>query len=144
MFIQYLAEQGHTFAKLDKKPRRNVQYKDLCKKPLYSQQHQGPCTRADKSPASAVTHKENLEFLDDTIPKTIPYKEVKQKAAETRAKLTGAKTTTTTTSEQPDQPAQTNGKKQKTLSNGFGVSSAVKKLEGEGVGADDGDVQMTG
>ncbi|KAJ4389825.1 hypothetical protein N0V93_007297 [Gnomoniopsis smithogilvyi] len=124
MFIQYLAEQGHTFAKLDKKPRRNVQYKDL---------------------SSAVTHKENLEFLDDTIPKTIPYKEVKQKAAETRAKLTGAKTTTTTTSDQPDEPAQTNGKKQKTLSNGFGVSSVVKKPESEGTAAGhDGDVPMTG
>lgn len=33
MFIQYLAEQGHNMAKLDRKPRRNVQYKDLCKFP---------------------------------------------------------------------------------------------------------------
>lgn len=103
-----------------------------------------PCTQSHKSfSASAVTHKENLEFLDDTIPKTIPYKEVKQKAAETRAKLTG-KTTTATTGEQPDELAQTNGKRQKTLSNGFGVSSVVKKPEGEGTNADDGDVQMTG
>lgn len=31
LFIQYLAEQGHNMAKLDRKPRRNVQYKDLCK-----------------------------------------------------------------------------------------------------------------
>lgn len=91
-------------------------------------------------PASAVTHKENLEFLDDTIPKTIPYKEVKQKAAETRAKLTGAKSTAAT-GDRPEEPAQTNGKKQKTLSNGFGVSSVVKKPESE---SHDGDVQMTG
>lgn len=91
--------------------------------------------------ASAVTHKENLEFLDDTIPKTIPYKEVKQKAAETRAKLTGAKSTAATAGDRPDEPVQTNGKKQKTLSNGFGVSNVVKKSEGEG---HDGDVQMTG
>lgn len=34
MFIQYLAEQGHNMAKLDRKPRRNVQYKDLCKRRL--------------------------------------------------------------------------------------------------------------
>lgn len=34
MFIQYLAEQGHNMAKLDRKPRRNVQYKDLCKRIL--------------------------------------------------------------------------------------------------------------
>lgn len=41
-------------------------------------------------PAAAITHQDNLEFLDDTIPKTQPYREVKQKAAETRAKLSGA------------------------------------------------------
>lgn len=31
LFVQYLAEQGHNMAKLDRKPRRNIQYKDLCK-----------------------------------------------------------------------------------------------------------------
>jgi hypothetical protein len=36
MFIQYIAEQGHNMAKLDRKPRRNVQYKDLCKKETLS------------------------------------------------------------------------------------------------------------
>lgn len=29
MFIQHLANEAHNQAKLDRKPRRNVQYKDL-------------------------------------------------------------------------------------------------------------------
>ncbi|EHK98585.1 putative transcription factor C16C4.22 [Glarea lozoyensis 74030] len=35
MFIQYLAEQGHTVVKSERKPRRNIQYRDLGM--LYSQ-----------------------------------------------------------------------------------------------------------
>jgi DNA polymerase epsilon subunit 4 len=31
MFIQYLAEQGHNVVKSEKKPRRNIQYRDLGK-----------------------------------------------------------------------------------------------------------------
>ncbi|ROW09625.1 hypothetical protein VMCG_02590 [Cytospora schulzeri] len=122
LFIQYLAEQGHNMAKLDRKPRRNVQYKDL---------------------SAAVIAKDNLEFLDDTIPKTQPYKEIKQKAAETRAKLQGGKTA----GEQGDEAAgQPNGKRQKSI-NGFGVHDVVKKNDaGEEAAVDsaDGDVQMTG
>jgi hypothetical protein len=30
MFIQYLAEQGHNVVKAERKPRRNIQYRDLC------------------------------------------------------------------------------------------------------------------
>jgi hypothetical protein len=71
MFIQYLAEQAQNEAKTERKPRRNVQYKDL---------------------ANAVLHHDNLEFLEDTIPKTAPYKAVKEQAAATRAKLQGKKT----------------------------------------------------
>ena len=29
LFIQYLAEQGQNMAKMERKPRRNIQYKDL-------------------------------------------------------------------------------------------------------------------
>lgn len=29
MFIQYLAEQGHNIVKSERKPRRNIQYRDL-------------------------------------------------------------------------------------------------------------------
>jgi hypothetical protein len=31
MFVQHLAEESHTCAKLDRKPRRNIQYKDVGK-----------------------------------------------------------------------------------------------------------------
>lgn len=30
LFIQYLAEQGHRVVKSERKPRRNIQYRDLC------------------------------------------------------------------------------------------------------------------
>lgn len=29
MFVQYLAAEGQNMAKLERKPRRNLQYKDL-------------------------------------------------------------------------------------------------------------------
>ncbi|WYZ45204.1 hypothetical protein EsH8_VIII_000520 [Colletotrichum jinshuiense] len=63
MFIQYLAAEGHNMAKAERKPRRNVQYKDL---------------------ATAVNHHDNLEFLEDVIPKTVPYKKIKDQAAAAR------------------------------------------------------------
>lgn len=34
MFIQYMAEQGYNVVKSEKKPRRNIQYRDLCTHPL--------------------------------------------------------------------------------------------------------------
>ncbi|RWA03511.1 hypothetical protein EKO27_g11594, partial [Xylaria grammica] len=66
MFIQYLASEGLNMAKLERKPRRNIQYKDL---------------------ANAVSHQDNLQFLEDIIPKTVPYKQIKAHAAATRANL---------------------------------------------------------
>ncbi|ROT40629.1 histone-fold-containing protein [Sodiomyces alkalinus F11] len=88
MFIQHLASEAQNMAKLDRKPRKNIQYKDL---------------------ANAVAHHDNLEFLEDTIPKTVPYKDIKYQAGATRARiqrdsvdaaagtLAAAATTTTTT-----------------------------------------------
>jgi len=58
MFIQYMAEQGHNVVKAERKPRRNIQYRDL---------------------SNAVARIDNLEFLVDVVPRTIPYKEVKAK-----------------------------------------------------------------
>ncbi|TRX96955.1 hypothetical protein FHL15_002261 [Xylaria flabelliformis] len=107
MFIQYLAGEGLNMAKLERKPRRNIQYKDL---------------------ANAVSHHDNLQFLEDIIPKTVPYKQIKAHAAATRANLSGggaAKagggTSTTTAAaaaaaaedSHPTPPRQINGKKQK-------------------------------
>ncbi|KAK0119782.1 hypothetical protein ONS95_011215 [Cadophora gregata] len=60
MFIQYLSEQAHNVVRSEKKPRRNIQYRDL---------------------ANAVAHHDNLEFLVDIVPKTIPYKEAKKIAS---------------------------------------------------------------
>lgn len=97
---------------------------------------------ANQTSAAAVIAKDNLEFLDDTIPKTQPYKEIKHKAAETRAKLQGGKPA----GEQADEAGQPNGKKQKSI-NGFGVHDVVKRAEDDEqthMGVGDGDVHMTG
>jgi hypothetical protein len=56
MFIQHLATTTHNVVKAERKPRRNIQYRDV---------------------ASAVTKTDNLEFLVDVVPKTITYKEFK-------------------------------------------------------------------
>ncbi|KAB8298158.1 hypothetical protein EYC80_001910 [Monilinia laxa] len=87
MFIQYLAESGHNVVKSERKPRRNIQYRDL---------------------SSAVCHVDNLEFLSDIVPRTIPVKIVKAKAhlANTLvpAKSTVPPTTTTHASAPPSNP----------------------------------------
>jgi len=74
MFIQYLAEQGHNVVKSERKPRRNIQYRDLCTLPSI------PCfhVSSNKFTASAVSHLDNLEFLVDIVPKTVQYKDVKR------------------------------------------------------------------
>ncbi|KAK6331715.1 hypothetical protein TWF718_002260 [Orbilia javanica] len=51
-FIWYLTEQAHKMTKVEKKPRKNIQYKDL---------------------ANAVARIDNLEFLSDVIPRTVPF-----------------------------------------------------------------------
>ncbi|KAL2671203.1 hypothetical protein Neosp_013780 [[Neocosmospora] mangrovei] len=68
MFVQHLAEESHTQAKLDRKPRRNIQYKDV---------------------ANAVSHQDNLEFLEDIVPKTVTYKNIKAASKATQARLRG-------------------------------------------------------
>ncbi|KAL6719208.1 hypothetical protein ACLMJK_003445 [Lecanora helva] len=60
MFIRYLAEQALNVVKAEKKPRRNIQYKDL---------------------ATAVARIDNLQFLEDIIPQTTTYREYKAKRA---------------------------------------------------------------
>ncbi|KAJ9604368.1 hypothetical protein H2200_011202 [Cladophialophora chaetospira] len=70
-FIRYLAEQAHTVVKSERKPRRNIAYKDI---------------------ATAVSRIDNLEFLSDTVPKTKTYRqyrEEKAREAEERAAATG-------------------------------------------------------
>lgn len=60
MFIRYLAEQSLNVVKSERKPRRNIQYKDV---------------------ANAVARIDNLEFLTDVVPKTVTYREYKQQKA---------------------------------------------------------------
>ncbi|KAK5165263.1 uncharacterized protein LTR77_009361 [Saxophila tyrrhenica] len=62
MFLQHLVEQSHNVVKSEKKPRRNIQYRDI---------------------ANAVARVENLEFLTDVVPKTTTFRQ--HKANERRA-----------------------------------------------------------
>ncbi|KAK2766776.1 hypothetical protein FQN54_006090 [Arachnomyces sp. PD_36] len=83
MFIQYLAEQGHKAARSDKRPRRNIQYKDLGEFDafrgwkLLSIEINANLYAYEK--ATAVSRTDNLEFLSDVIPKTTTYKQFKAK-----------------------------------------------------------------
>ncbi|KAF2103316.1 histone-fold-containing protein, partial [Rhizodiscina lignyota] len=60
MFVQYLVEQTHNVVKSERKPRRNIQYKDV---------------------ANAVARIDNLEFLSDVVPRTQSYRDFKEKQA---------------------------------------------------------------
>ncbi|KAF3912329.1 hypothetical protein AA313_de0205616 [Arthrobotrys entomopaga] len=51
-FIYHLADAAHKMTKVEKKPRKNIQYKDL---------------------ANAVARIDNLEFLSDVIPRTVTF-----------------------------------------------------------------------
>jgi hypothetical protein len=58
MFLQHLVDQSYNIVKSERKPRRNIQYRDV---------------------ANAVSRVENLEFLADVVPKTMTYKAHKHK-----------------------------------------------------------------
>ncbi|OAQ94615.1 histone-fold protein [Purpureocillium lilacinum] len=72
MFIQHLAEAALNQAKTERKPRRNIQYKDV---------------------ANAVAHQDNLEFLEDVAPKTIPFKKILAASREAQSRVRGDKAT---------------------------------------------------
>lgn len=61
MFIQHLATTTHNVVKAERKPRRNIQYRDV---------------------SSAIAKTDNLEFLVDVVPKTTTYKDFKKKQDE--------------------------------------------------------------
>lgn len=87
MFLQHLVEQSHNVVKSERKPRRNIQYRDVGK----FRQSRTPLSLADRHVANAVARVENLEFLTDVVPKTQTYKQAKQKQAkEPAAKANGA------------------------------------------------------
>ncbi|KAF7846312.1 hypothetical protein BT93_L4631 [Corymbia citriodora subsp. variegata] len=57
-FVRYLTEQAFNVAKSEAKPRRTIAYKDV---------------------AAAVAKFDSLQFLSDTVPRTVTYKQVKEK-----------------------------------------------------------------
>ncbi|KAI8942880.1 hypothetical protein NX059_000920 [Plenodomus lindquistii] len=59
MFIQHLATTTHNVVKAERKPRRNIQYRDV---------------------SSAVAKTDNLEFLVDVVPRTTTWGAVKKGA----------------------------------------------------------------
>mgnify|MGYP003624102410 CR=1 FL=1 len=61
MFIQHLATTTHNVVKAERKPRRNIQYRDV---------------------SSAIAKTDNLEFAVDVVPKTITFKEARRRKEE--------------------------------------------------------------
>jgi hypothetical protein len=56
MFLQHLVQTSYEIVKSERKPRRNIQYRDV---------------------ANAVARVENLEFLSDVVPKTTTFRQFK-------------------------------------------------------------------
>ncbi|SPQ20110.1 a518153d-3356-4710-a344-60fe39a3100c [Thermothielavioides terrestris] len=108
MFVQYLTSEAQNMTKLERKPRRNIQYKDI---------------------ANAAAHQENLEFLEDVVPKTTTYREIKGKAAAARARVTGEKVPegAAAADERPSD-AMPNGKRAKPTVNGNAPPAAANGL----------------
>ena len=90
-------------------------------------------------PAGAVTRHDNLEFLSDIIPKTVPYSEIKSR------KAPGGTTTTTTATNgasttangmEAGQTTLDTGRRASVLNgdglNGNGVGDGSAEQEGEG------------
>jgi DNA polymerase epsilon subunit 4 len=75
--------------------------------------------------ANAVSHQDNLEFLSDMVPKTVPFKKIKAQAAATRAQLNGQKTEVR---EEP-QPIP-NGKKHKASDRSSGSRASLNGTSG--------------
>lgn len=92
MFLQYLVEQTANVVKSERKPRRNIQYKDVGELSIPTLVPRKCHPTANTIPAGAVARIDNLEFLTDVVPKTITYKEHKAKKAKESATLNGQTT----------------------------------------------------
>jgi DNA polymerase epsilon subunit 4 len=64
IFLRHLTEQAHNVVKSERKPRRNIAYKDI---------------------ATAVSRIDNLEFLSDVVPRTQTYRQYKAEKAQEEA-----------------------------------------------------------
>jgi hypothetical protein len=69
IFLRYLTEQAHNVVKSERKPRRNIAYRDI---------------------ATAVSRIDNLEFLSDVVPKTQTYRQYKAEKAQEEAEKAAA------------------------------------------------------
>jgi hypothetical protein len=115
--------------KLERKPRRNIQYKDMGVFPsplLFFFRH----VLTKDAPVNAVIHQDNLEFLEDIVPKTTTFKEAKARTAATRARLSGEKSAASAAAddERPTDGGMPNGKRQKSIMNGHSSSPAANGL----------------
>lgn len=127
MFIQYLAGEANTQVKLDRKPRKNVQYKDVGTStaiPFFRAPVHRPRANSNFTAANAVSHQDNLEFLEDTVPKTVPFKKVKATANATQARLRGEKVGPDEGMQAPVQQPTANGNAN-VVSNGDGATFSV-------------------
>ncbi|KAK4693721.1 hypothetical protein P7C71_g3723, partial [Lecanoromycetidae sp. Uapishka_2] len=104
MFIRYLSDQAMNVVKSERKPRRNIQYKDI---------------------ADAVARIDNLQFLEDVIPKTTTYKQYRinkakkmTKAAQGAESLQNGQTTLDRSRSIPQRPARTAGAQGEDLDHG--------------------------
>jgi DNA polymerase epsilon subunit 4 len=61
MFIQHLATTTHNVVKAERKPRRNIQYRDV---------------------NGAISKTDNLEFAVDVVPKVLLFKDAKKRVEE--------------------------------------------------------------
>jgi hypothetical protein len=134
MFVQYLTSEAQNMTKLERKPRRNIQYKDIGKlapRPLRSRLPRVGFVRSTRrcKTANAAAHQENLEFLEDVVPKTTTYREIKGKAAAARARVTGEKVPegAAAADERPSD-AMPNGKRAKPTVNGNAPPAAANGL----------------
>lgn len=80
-FLRYITEQAYNVAKSESKPRRNIAYKDVGKlRPLRRSRLLWAASNS-VLPAAAVAKFDNLQFLSDTVPRTMTYKQYKERKA---------------------------------------------------------------
>lgn len=84
-------------------------------------------TLTNTPPANAVSRLDNLEFLTDVVPKTIPFKEIKSKKIPSSTDPTSGATETTTAGPLDNLVASSNG----TNGNASGFS-AINVVNGNG------------
>lgn len=87
--------------------------------------------------ANAVARLDNLEFLVDIVPRTVPYKQVKEKKAPTGPLVTNGETSVETGQTTLDGKGTVlNG------TNGFGHDGTRESVEGAGSGDPNSQLQM--